>query len=198
MEKIVFILPAAGQRPEQAHYREVGSYFDEKGIAPVFVNINWRMRQSIEDCAEEAEKQIHEVHSQYPNAALYFFGFSLGANIAFMLSGHYEAKAQVLCSMLPFFKEDAELLPWHYRLSANFMVYPGADRPKYPNPYQYALMDTYFLIGEKEEKFLTGPISENRKARYTESQTIVIPHTKHDLKLSTYQEAVKKVIEELL
>lgn len=194
MGKTVFIIPGVGQRPDMAHYLQIGELFEKQGIAPIYISINWRMRQSIEDCAEEAEKQIQEVLKQKPNDELYFFGFSLGAIIAHILSGHYEAKAQVLCSMSPFFKEDIDHLPFRSRLFSNLMIYPGSERPKYPNPFAYKMMDTHWLIGEKEGKYFNDTILARRKALYPEARLQIVKNARHDVSQPEYLGAVASVI----
>lgn len=194
MQRIAFIIPAAGQKASLPQYQEIGQYFGQRSIAPAYIEINWRMRQSIEDCAQEAEKQIHAVNQKYPDAELYFFGFSIGAMVAMLLSAHYEAKAQILCSMPAFFKEDKGLLPWHYRLSSNFLIYPGADKPKYPSTFPHSLIDTFFLLGEKEEKFLTSVVKDYRQKKYEASKTILVPNVGHNSSQPEYLQAIKAII----
>lgn len=197
MSKTVFIIPGVGQRPDMPHYLQIGELFEKQGITLTYISINWRMRQSIEDCAEEAEKQIQEVLQQKPNDELYFFGFSLGAIIANILSGHYEAKAQILCSMSPFFKEDIEHLPFHSRLFSNLMIYPGSERPKYPNPFAYKMIDTYWFIGEKEGKYFNDTILSKRQARYPEAKLQIVKNARHDVSQPEYLEAISGAVLQL-
>ncbi len=197
MGKTVFIIPGSGQRPDMPHYFQIGELFEKQGITPAYININWRMRQSIEDCAEEAEGHIRKVLEERPHDDLYFFGFSIGAMVAHILSAHYEAKAQVLCSMSPFFKEDIEYLPFHTRLISSFIIYPGSERPKYPNPFAYKLMDTYWLIGDREGKYLNQKIITQRQNLYPEAQLLVIQNARHDISGKDYMQAIADIISRL-
>lgn len=194
MGKTVFIIPGAGQRADMPHYQQIGELFEKQGITPAYIGINWRMRQSIEDCAEEAEGHIRKVLEERPNDQLYFLGFSIGAMVAHYLSAHYEAKAQILCSMSPFFKEDIEHLPFLTRLISNFMIYPGSERPKYPNPFAYKMMDTYWLIGEKESRYLNEKIISKRQELYPEANLVMVKNTRHDISAPEYIKAISNVI----
>jgi len=193
LEKTVFIIPAAGQKTKLSTYQEIGSYFAKRGITPAFIDIDWRWRKSIEDCAQEAELKIREIIEQKPCAELYFFGFSMGAILAHILSGHYDAKAQVLASMPPFFSDDIPRLTYRMRFFANFFIYPGADKPRYPDNRLYSELKTYFLIGENEGKFERGELLGFRKHNYPNHEIFIVSKAKHRLD-ENYLRGLKKVI----
>ncbi len=196
--KTVFIIPAAGQSTSTEVYQEIGKRFEMLRVKPVFIDINWRMRLSIEDCAEEAEKKMRPEVEANPNNEIYSFGFSLGAMVAHILSGHYEAKAEVLASMPPYFREDIVNLKAWKRLTANFFVYPGADKPKYPKKDLYQKMKTIMLFGEKELSGISKGVSAFREKQYPNSELIKVKDVGHGLKHLNYFSEVENVINNLI
>lgn len=103
--KIVYILPAFGEKPSDASYKKVAAAYRSAGYSVVQVPIIWE-RRTLTDWIKQATTVIEK--NGPPDA---IFGFSFGALIALILASRLPVAKLVLCSPSPYFAEDLAMLP---------------------------------------------------------------------------------------
>lgn len=104
-EKVVYILPGFLQKPTENQYLNIGIFYQQHGIRPVPVEIDWRKGPF--------SSYVQTFQEGYPvneGEERYIFGFSFGAIVAFLDAGQRSYKHALLSSLPAYFKEDIEFV----------------------------------------------------------------------------------------
>lgn len=107
-DRCAYVLSGYGSSPSRELYQEIGAQYDESGITPVYVEIDWSTRDIL-DYISQARKSM----AACKGSEKYFYGFSLGGLIALGLAKESAPLSVVVSSVAPFFKEDIEPLAWY-------------------------------------------------------------------------------------
>jgi Cys-tRNA synthase (O-phospho-L-seryl-tRNA:Cys-tRNA synthase) len=216
-EKVAFILPGHGFRAEGDPYAQIGEMFEERGITPEYVEIDWQrdLNKNIDQARRKIEKRLED----YNETEVYLFGHSSGASIALAISPQINPEELILASMSPEFEEGFESTPY-YQLkiadlaTAILRTLGVADYPKHNEFESPSLSELegedigniYFLYAEREYRGFFGikslgyggNVTENRLELFPEAEEIVVKDAKHWMTSDAYLNAVKRVIEEVI
>lgn len=190
-QQVVFIIPGFAHVSSQGEYKSVAQYFLSKGIMPVLVNITWKKKLPIhfEDYVEEFLEQT----KKYRAAEVYIFGFSFGAIIALRAAKRLKPKAIILCSLSPYFLDDAKnlkkkWLQWwhkHYKASYNFRSTIRGLKTK-----------VYLVAGSKEDVSVLKRAEVAHKL-IAKSELVIVKGAKHELHDKTYLRSVKNIVSKM-
>ena len=107
MRKIAYIIPGFTEKTSDAPYPQIASWFKERGIEPIFVDISWNLKAEVTAMSLYVKefKVVYEKTHQKDDE-IYIFGFSFGAMVAYISSELIKPHTLILASVSPFFKED--------------------------------------------------------------------------------------------
>ncbi len=190
MRKVVYIIPEYMGSPSDSAYRKVGTIFQSIGIKPIGISITWKRRTMTQYVNEFMEK-YNKIKKR--NEEVYLFGFSYGANVAFIAATQIKPKAVIMGSLSPFFKED---LKYAYKswLRGVGKTRVADHRNQSFNSFAKKFKSRALIfVGEKEWEQC------HRRARIAHkliknSKLIVVPSARHKLQQKEYQAAVKKYV----
>lgn len=126
----------------------------------------------------------------------YLFGFSYGAYIAFVSSTKIAPKAQILCSLSPYFRED---LP---HLSEQSKQHVGKRRIRDFENYSFDELvgrvncKTYLVLGTEELDIVKRRVEDAHK-KIKGSTLVLSQGAEHRLAQPEYLKTVKEIISDL-
>lgn len=189
--RVAFIIPGYNYKPTRREYKKIGQYFQEKGITPVGIGLDWKkpIPRNFDDYLQEflAQAKKHRADE------IYVLGFSLGAVTALLTAQKLKPKAIILCSLSPYFEDDWVNLkkPWlawwrkHYKDLGIL-----SDRVK------GLKIKSYLLVGSKEDKSCLLR-AKSAHALLPQSTLKIVLGAEHKLQQEPYLKAVEKVIKNL-
>lgn len=192
MRKVAFIIPGFGYSPKREEYQSIGTLFQQKGIEPIYVEVDWKY-SIISDNVADFVKLLKETKADYK----YILGFSFGAVIAYLSATQEKVHTLILCSLSPYFSEDLT------NIKDSWKKHTGKKRiedfEKISNSKLAAKInsESYLLFGTKE-----GPEIETRAKNTYDSlknkkHLISIDGVKHKLEDERYLKQVKQIISQL-
>jgi esterase/lipase len=193
MKKIAFIIPGYSEsKKNNPAYVKIASYFKNKGIQSVIVDVNWKYK-TISDYVEQF-KGVYHKNKKYNE--VYFLGFSYGAMISFISSVELKPKAQILCSLSPYFKEDFPYIREWWKRYIGQKRLADFRKTSFNDLARKISAKTIILAGDKEGKEVDRRVKEANK-RIRNSKLIIIPKARHKIGQKEYLEEVKKIIDKL-
>lgn len=192
MKRVAFIIPGYKFSPSQSEYQQIGSYFESVKIQPIYIEVKWD-RSTISN-------NLQSFLTIYQNTQAdekYVLGFSFGAVIAFLASSQVKFKAQILCSLSPYFKED---LPKIKKWWARFI-----GKKRYADFYSLEAdklvmtvkTPTFFLYGAEESSLVVERAQETFANLKILKKLIPVEGVKHDISDIRYLNAIDNVIKNL-
>ncbi|OGC82219.1 MAG: hypothetical protein A2V81_00575 [Candidatus Abawacabacteria bacterium RBG_16_42_10] len=182
-----FIIPGFGQKTSDPVWQQIKKMVMKHHKNLVMVQPGWK-RRTLTDWVED----LNAVRKQYPEPH-YLLGFSYGAMTAFVSGIQLPAKAQVLCSLSPYFEED--LL--HTRAWWSKIV--GKKRMQDFTKYNFKKLaarskaKTWLLIGEKESPEIFQRLKATKKIM-PHWHVEVVSGAKHDISDQNYVVLLEKVL----
>ncbi|MBU6500950.1 MAG: alpha/beta hydrolase [Patescibacteria group bacterium] len=194
MKKIAYIIPGYGESHlRQRGYNKIAKFFEMRGIIPIQVDINWRVKK-FGKMLTDYTKQFLKAYKKQEGVDVYILGFSLGATTAFLTAARTKPRALILCSLPPRFKEDSKNVKpaWIQWRRKNF-----SDRD-----YSFAKIapkiksKIYLLVGENEDRSYLIRAKDAKKKLKNANLTIV-KKARHNISQKEYLAAVNKVISKI-
>lgn len=190
--RVAVIIAGMDQKTSRAEYHTIGEYYKSKGIAPVYVDIDWK-HTGLNNLATAASQMSAEIKRTYPDSTIFLFGFSFGAVIAYKLSESINPVHTLLCSMSPVFTEDRNYQIFPFRQVMGMMTDYSSNHLAYsPNEGRCLV----FLYGAREF-LINKSIIEHRKSVFVNSKTITVQDTGHDIANPGYLGVIKRVVSEI-
>lgn len=193
MKRVAFIIPGYKFSTSQSEYQQIGSYFESVHIEPIYIEVKWGRT-----VITESLKSFLKIYQNTQADEKYILGFSFGAIIAFLASSQVQFKAQILCSLSPYFKEDLpKIKKWwarflgkrryadFYALEANKLV-TSVRTP------------TFLLYGSDESHLVAERAQETFNELQTSKKIIPIQGVKHDVSNVRYLNTINSVIKTLI
>jgi hypothetical protein len=184
---IAIIIPGMNQSCRSPGYETIGNYYEDAGITPVFVDVDWisYMRAGFQN--ESSLPSL--IKAEFPDSEFYLFGFSLGAVEAFKSARCLKTRQIILCSMSPVFAEDLPYLtfPFNMILSATNRRAPSLSPIIKSGKIQ-------LLYGDHDSAVFNADLIGNRKFYFPESQTVIVPGCGHDISKYAYLKEISKAI----
>jgi hypothetical protein len=191
---IAVIIPGQNESPALSQYQTIGRYYQQAGIAPLWVEFNWKTL-TLKNFTEASRLILTDLTQQYPDAEIHLFGFSLGAVIAFKMSEMSGFPTTVLCSLSPAFQEDIRSHPFPLRfMMKQFGNYPDNGLVLSPATKGKTLV---FLYAERDSRLISENIIIARTSIYPESRIIIVKDAKHDLSGQAYLDTIGDIIDEI-
>lgn len=193
MNEIAFIIPGyAESKKNNPAYSKIAGYFKHNGIRPVIVEIDWKYKSM-----SEYVEQFQQIYLKTKlSGNVYFFGFSYGAMIAFVSSVRLKPKAQILCSLSPFFKEDIRDMREWWKKATGKKRLADLQRISFNDLAKQVSSKTILLAGAKEVKEVAKRVGEaNRRIR--NSRVAIVFGAKHSVQQKEYLAEIKKTIDGL-
>jgi len=193
MDDAVFIIPAGFESPKAEVYLQIMAAFKAKGIKPCPVNIVWK-RTTLTENLNQFLKQFEKSKVK----GFYLFGFSFGAYLAFVASAKITPKAQILCSLSPYFKEDLSLLKnsWRKVIGKNRLE-DIQKNYSFDELVKKVTCKTILIAGDEEGDKLERRVFDAYKKLSSQKELVVIKGAKHDIRQKEYLEKIKEVIASL-
>lgn len=192
MNKIVYIIPGFMEKVQDKRYDKVNEFFLNKGFKIIKIKISWKYK-TMSDYVEEFIKQFnqHNIEDE-----IYLLGFSFWAIISFIASTQFQIKAQLLCSLSPYFKEDLPFIRkawkdyfWTRRVNNfNWISFNKLSKNIKCKTYIFYWTNEWPEV-EKRAKDANKRILNNTLIR--------IEWAKHDLWQDVYYNEIKKIISKL-
>lgn len=142
MKKVSYIIPGFRESHlKQSGYRKIAEYFEERGIQPIQVEIDWKYQKPAR--FKDFLAQFMKQYEKSRGAEVYLLGFSYGAVTAFLAESKIKPKGLILCLLSPYFEEDLKKMR---RLQINFFkeekgrVLFLKNLRSYQIPFEYSLM----------------------------------------------------------
>lgn len=190
-KSVVFIIPGYKHSTSQKEYQQIGSFFSQQEISPVFVNIPWTRTVITENL-----DYFLNLFNQVKADKKYLLGFSFGGVIAFLASTKIHVDGQILCSLSPYFREDLSKLKkwWVYIIGKRrYRDFFELSADKIASEIG---IPTRLLYGTQETKLVEERSREVFNALRCNKQLIEVPGAKHDLSDPEYLKTVQTVIKE--
>ena len=193
MKRIAYIIPGYGESHlRQRGYNKVAKFFEERGIEPIHVEIDWEKRNPKK--FSDYVAQFLKVYKKPRGAEVYILGFSYGATTAFLSVTKAKPTVLILCSLSPYFEEDfSGLKPaWIKWFKKNFTKSDYSfDRlaAKIKTP-------TYLIVGDKEPDACLLRVKDAKK-KLRDSYLSIAKGAEHKIGQKAYLETVRKVISKL-
>jgi len=189
MKKIIYIIPGFLENAKQEKYKEITKFFKKNGFTVIPANITWKYK-IMNDYIDEFNSQYNK-HDK--NDEIYLFGFSFGAMISFFVSGDVKPKAQFLCSLSPYFKEDIPHIREWWKKYKGLKRISNFKILSFNNFSKMIKCKTFIFAGTKE-----GPEIERRarlaNKQIKNSELFMIDGGKHDISQDIYTDKIKKII----
>lgn len=193
MTSIVYLIPGFGESfskvPRIPAYRRIRNRFISRGIEPQTIDINWEYKTMT-----DYVKQFREVVDKGRATEFYFLGFSFGAMIAFIASKHFIPKAQILCSLSPYFKEDLKYTSKRAKLYLGKRRLRDFRNHSFDDLSPNVKCKTLLVVGSLEHKTALARASDARK-KLDNAELFVSNDSGHDISQSTYLQTLEEVID---
>ncbi len=190
-KRIALILPGFGRKPTEKGYLAIGGFYQARGIAPVYVAIDWR-RTRIGNAAAVALGIASAVRAALPDAGVWLFGFSFGAAIACKVSETLRCEQVLLCSMSPVFSGDRRHLMFPVRQIMGLFA-GSVDRCTY-SPCRD---NTVFLYGDHDNFLFRKDLLAHRARIFSAGRTIIVSGARHNPSGEAYRKAIRGIIGEI-
>ncbi|MES2470845.1 MAG: hypothetical protein V4526_01265 [Patescibacteria group bacterium] len=193
VKKIAYIIPGYSESHlRQRGYHKVAKFFEERGIEPVHVDIEWKKNnpKRFSDYTE----QFLEIFKKPKCTEVYVLGFSYGATTAFLTASKTKPKALILCSLSPYFEEDLIYVKpsWVRWFRKNFVESDYSFTKLAPK----IKTKTYLIVGQKEDESCLLRAKDAKK-RLSDSHLTLAKGAEHKIGQKEYLETVRKVISKL-
>ncbi|OGM20342.1 hypothetical protein A2714_04835 [Candidatus Woesebacteria bacterium RIFCSPHIGHO2_01_FULL_38_9] len=187
--KIAYIIPSFKSSPKEKAYLNIGRFFREANIEPIYVDVKWD-NSTISQNTENFISLANSKQSEYTCV----LGFSFGTLIAFIAASKIKMDLLILCSLSPYFSEDLPYLKksWKENVGKNRVKDLEAINSK--NAAQKISTKTYVLYGTKE-----GPQIEKRakdvfKNLKGDKHLIFLEEVNHDISNGRYLDQLHQII----
>jgi hypothetical protein len=188
--RIALILPGFGRKPTGKGYLAIGGFYQARGIAPVYVAIDWRHTR-IGNAAAVAERIGSAVRGSLPDVRVWLFGFSFGAAIACKVSESLHCEQVLLCSMSPVFAGDRRHLVFPFRQIMGLFA-ESIDGCTYSPCGE----NTVFLYGDHDNFLFRKQLLAHRAEIFSAGRTVVVKGARHNPSGASYREAIRSIIGE--
>ncbi|OGY84548.1 MAG: hypothetical protein A3F54_05580 [Candidatus Kerfeldbacteria bacterium RIFCSPHIGHO2_12_FULL_48_17] len=185
-----FIIPGFGESSRTQPYRRIARAFQQQSIKPYIIDIHWPRRVMSDHIAEFMN--IYETKVE-PDAQTYFLGFSFGAMVALLASVYTNPHTQILCSLSPFFQEDLPTTRSWWKTALGHKRIDDFQTLSLDVVAPRVTAKTFILAGDKEGQEVARTAARAHR-QLSDSQLIIIPGAKHDIRQPHYLAAIKKVI----
>lgn len=180
-DRIAFIIPGLNEPKE--HYTIIEGYFEDVGITPFFIDMDW-MKLNFDNLIAHGNKEMEAVIGLYPDRDIYMLGFSFGAIIALNTTDKFESKGTILCSLSPLFQEDMKEFPDWLKKAISMPTYTSIQGET-----------TVFLYGDQDNSLIKSEeVVKRREGIYSQSEFVVIAGAEHDITGAAYLEQIKQEI----
>ena len=193
--RVVYIIPGFQHLPSDKGYPDVARWFAARGVKPVRVRMTWNYRVMSDYVAQFLEI----VEKQRPRE-FYYWGFSYGAMIAFIASTKLQPKAQMLCSLSPYFREDlAGVVAYAKKIGKKPQHFFGKRRRADFEQYSFTKLarevtcPTILTMGSEEKSILIKRVNDAHK-RIKKSRLIIADDAAHDIAQKEYADILRKAI----
>jgi alpha/beta superfamily hydrolase len=197
MNKIIYIIPGFTEQVnvDIKIYQPVIKICKANGFTPVPIMITWK-NHIMDDYVHECLQQIKNKQQNTTNKKnqIYLFGFSFGAMIACIISTQIKPKAQILCSLSPYFSED---IP---NIKKSWLKIIGKHREADFKKLYFAKLlpeidcQTILLVGSKESKNIHKRVTDAH-TKIKHNQLILVHGAKHDIADKNYIQEIQKIIQ---
>lgn len=191
MDRIAYILPGFRESTKEAHYQRIGCAFQSQNIEPVYFDILWKHR-TMTDYIQE----LRETYSKKIPEEAYLLGFSFGAMVSFISSIHLCPRAQILCSLSPFFREDLPFLKIKWKNNVGKRRIEDFRNYSFHDLGKRIYCENFLVVGEREDPLC---LNRAREACLTlkKSKLIFVEGTGHDLSHKKYLRTIEEIISQL-
>lgn len=192
--KVIFIIPGYRQLPTSNAYKELSKILKTEGYSPVVVNIPWKNRTISQNAKYFIKKyEKTQAHKKY------ILGFSYGAMIAFVAATQVKTEGVILCSLSPYFQEDAFRFnnPTTQLMAERYMDFTSLHSKTLAKKLktQHVLM----LYGAKEAQALIKRVKETFEEISASQKSIIkIRKTDHNIGNKNYLHHIHKAAHILL
>lgn len=188
MKKVAIIIPGFGcnGRPE---YKKIASFFKEKGIKPLPLNINWK-RTSVSDWFPEA---LNFYEQNCKGEEVYMLGFSFGAMIALLLAQQVKVKKLFVCSLSPYFKEDLPFLKEWWKKSLGKKKIRDFSNLSFSKIKIPSTTTVYLIKGSLEGAEIDRRFDQAKK-KFKPKKSVSIESVNHDISDKKYLETIKNLL----
>lgn len=189
MRRVAYIIPGYKHLPDQKEYQQIGRYFKEVGIEPIYITIVWNRTTLSQNLTSFLEK-----FNETKGDKNYVLGFSFGAVISFIASAKIDFDLQILCSLSPYFKEDLpKIKKWWVRFIGK-RRYQDFYSMESINLAKKLRTSTVLIYGSAESFFVKERAEEVFNNLRVKKELLVANNAKHDLSDPEYQKVIKKLI----
>lgn len=198
MKKVLYIVPGFTENVDSRKgYKAIEKIFKSRGFLVRQVPIRWKYGTMF-TYSKELEAYVGKYHKN--NEQVYLLGFSFGAMASLLVAKNVKAKAIILCSLSPFFKQDLKLIPkeWHTREGKvldrrRLESFRKIDFNRVVKDFR---IKTFILYGSKEHKLCVRRAKETHK-KIKQSELIPVKNAPHDIDHKNYLTAIKKLSKSL-
>lgn len=193
MERVAYIIPGFGHSPlRQRGYRTIGGFFEQQGITPRYVHIDWHRKTP--RTFGDFVRQFLKHHRTKKGQEAYVLGFSYGATVAFLSAAKVKPKALILCSLSPYFEEDLKHLKpswvrwWRKHFTDSDYSFAKLSRT--------VRVKTYLVYGSKEHVSVAVR-AKDAHLRIPKSSLHVSRGAEHKIHQREYLKTLEKLIKTL-
>jgi hypothetical protein len=189
MSKVLYLIPWFLEKTTFKRYSALKTFLHKAWFKVISVEID-RKRKTMNDYVED----FLSTFNQHGNLdEVFVLWFSFWAMISFISSTKLEVKAQFLCSLSPYFKEDIPSVKEQWKKAL------GKKRLKVFNDLWFDELSphvkckTYIFYGTKEWPEIAKR-SKDANTKIYESELLIIEWAKHDLSEKQYIATIKEVV----
>lgn len=185
-----FIIPGFGESSRTQPYRRIARHFQQHSIKPHIIDIHWPRRVMSDHIAEFMN--IYETKVE-PDAQTYFFGFSFGAMVALLASVYTKPHTQILCSLSPFFQEDLHGTRSWWKAALGHKRIDDFKTLSLDAAASRVTAKTILIAGDQEGQEVARTAARAHR-KLQNSQLIIVPGAKHDIRQPLYLATVRQTI----
>lgn len=189
MSKILYLIPGFGEDTKLEKYSEVKNIFKKQKFKIIPIKITWKYK-TMSDYVREFLKQYKQ-HSNSDD--VYILGFSYGAIISIIVSTQVHLKAQFVCSLSPFFKEDLPTIKERRKRYIGLKRLSDFESLSFNQLAKNITCKTYIFAGTKEWPEVEKR-AKNASKLIKNNELFMIDGAKHDIWQKVYLELLQKVI----
>ncbi|EKD66517.1 MAG: hypothetical protein ACD_49C00038G0051 [uncultured bacterium (gcode 4)] len=189
MIKIIYIIPGFWENTKNKRYFEIQKILNNQGFKIISVKISWKNRV-MSDYVNDFLNQFNKHTSE---DEIYLLWFSFWAMISFIASTKINIKAQFLCSLSPYFKEDIPLIKEWRKKNIWIKRIKDLSSISFDELVKNIKCKTYIFYGAKEWIEIERRAKDAGK-KIKDNELLRIEWAKHDLWQDSYINAVKEVI----
>ena len=174
-------------------YDSIGVYYKNRGIMPVYVNINWKS-VGFNNLSTSAFQIKTLLKDSFPDSHVFLFGFSFGAVISLKLAQLINAEQILLCSMSPAFVEDRVNQRFPFKQISGFFTDYSMNGLSYSANQGKCI---YFLYGDHDSFLINKAIIQSRKSFFRCNETIIVKNAHHNISDQTYLKAIYQIVQRI-